>query len=326
MISSANQWAQIELRHLVALQAIAATGSFGRGAILVGYTQSAISQQIAALEAIVGERLIERARGPRPITLTEPGRLLVQHADAIVAQLHAAHADVVAYRAGEIGVLRVGTYQSVGTQLLPTVLRSFGAAWPRVEIELTEDPREERLLTMLANGELDLAFTTIPLLDGPFEAMELLIDPWMLLVAKDAPLAEQTVLVALHALVGQPMIGYRECRSTTLLEAYVQQQGVALHTIFRSDDNGTVRGLVAAGMGAALVPRLAVEPDPRVVVRSLEGMIPPRVIGLAWHRDRYRSPAAHAFIEAALRCSRAFAASHDDSTPAVPRENTLHER
>ncbi len=316
MISDPYQWAQIELRHLVALHAIAETGSFGRAAVLVGYTQSAISQQIATLEAIVGERLIDRARGPRPITLTEPGRMLAQHAKTIVARLRAAHADVLAYRAGEIGTLRVGTYQSVGTQLLPIVLRTFGATWPRVEIQLTENPREEQLLELVASGDLDLAFTTIPVLDGPFAAVELMIDPWVLLIARDSPLATETRDVVILDLSDQPMIGYRQCRSTTLLEAHVQQQGVALHTIFRSDDNGTVRGLVAAGMGAALVPRLALEPDPRVVVRSLEGTIPPRVIGLAWHQDRYRSPAADAFIEVARQCSLTFAENHYGS-PAI---------
>jgi DNA-binding transcriptional LysR family regulator len=326
MISDPYQWAQIDLRHLVALQAIAETGSFGRAAILVGYTQSAISQQIARLEAIVGERLIERSRGPRPIMLTEPGRMLAHHAKTIVAQLRAAHADVAAYRAGEVGILRVGTYQSVGTRLLPIVLRSFGGAWSRVEIQLTEDPRDERLLALVASGDLDLAFTAIPMLEGPFAGVELMRDPWMLLLSRDMPLAEKAEGIVLQDLIDQPMIGYRECRSTTLLEAYIQRQGVTLNTIFRSDDNGTVRGLVAAGMGAALAPQLALEPDPRVVVRSLDGMIPPRIIGLAWHRDRYRSPAAEAFIEVARQCSRTFMETYYDEQSEKTAVDAVPER
>src|SRR5579862_9032943 len=138
MINDSTYWTRIELRHLVALQAVAETASFGRAAMLVGYTQSAISQQIAALEEIVGERLIERSRGPRPVTLTEAGQLLVSHAEHIVAHLRAAQADMVAYQAGEAGVLRLGIFQSVGARVLPEVLRAFIASWPQVEARFTE--------------------------------------------------------------------------------------------------------------------------------------------------------------------------------------------
>src|SRR5581483_10123196 len=89
-------WHGVELRHLAALQALAQERSFGRAGRRLGYTQSAISQQIAALERAVGERLVERPGGPRPVTLTEAGRLLLRHADAIVARLQAAQADMAA--------------------------------------------------------------------------------------------------------------------------------------------------------------------------------------------------------------------------------------
>src|SRR5215212_6341538 len=109
---SANGFLDIELRHLAALQAVSEEGSFGRAATRLGYTQSAISQQIATLERIVGERLVERPGGPRPISLTEAGRLLLRHASSIVARLQAAQADLQALRAGESGTIRVGTFQS----------------------------------------------------------------------------------------------------------------------------------------------------------------------------------------------------------------------
>src|SRR5918911_1917769 len=134
----ADRWAGLELRHLLALAAVAREGSFGRAAVALGYTQSAISQQIAALERIVGERLLERPGGPRPVSLTEAGELLLRHADAIVARLAAAKADLQALAEGEGGVLRVGIYQSVGQRILPELMRRYAAAWPRVEIALTE--------------------------------------------------------------------------------------------------------------------------------------------------------------------------------------------
>ncbi len=298
MISETTQWARIELRHLIALQAIAETSSFGRAALQVGYTQSAISQQIAALEEIVGERLIERSRGPRPVALTEAGHMLARHAEAIVAQLRAAQADVAAFQAGEAGLLRLGSYQSVSARILPEVLRTFFAAWPRVEARVIEDARDDVLLASLARGDLDLSFTVFPLLDGPFEGVELLADPWLAVIAADSPLALSTDPLPLAALADQPLIGFRQCRTSAMLATYLRIHGVTPNYVFHSDDNGAVRGMAAVGIGVALAPSLAVEPDPRVVVRPLADT-PPRVIGLAWQRDRYRSPAMRAFVETA---------------------------
>src|SRR5690349_24842610 len=89
-----NDWLGVELRHLAALEAVARTGSFGRAARELGYTQSAVSQQIAQLERIVGQQLIHRPGGPRRVEPTEAGLLLLGHADAIVARLDAARADM----------------------------------------------------------------------------------------------------------------------------------------------------------------------------------------------------------------------------------------
>src|SRR5215210_4589091 len=135
---SHDNWLGVELRHLAALQAVAEQGSFGRAALELGYTQSAVSQQIATLERIVGERLIERPGGPRPVTMTEAGRLLLRHAESIMARLQAAQADIAALSSGAAGTLRVGVFQSVGAKVLPTVMRRFHGLWPEVDIELRE--------------------------------------------------------------------------------------------------------------------------------------------------------------------------------------------
>src|SRR5205809_5351303 len=114
-----DRWLGVELRHLIALEAVAREGSFGRAATSLGYTQSAVSQQIATLERIVGERLVERPGGPKAVSLTEAGELLLRHAQAIVARLVAAQADLSALSDGAAGVLRVGIYQSIGARVLP---------------------------------------------------------------------------------------------------------------------------------------------------------------------------------------------------------------
>src|ERR1700674_5618900 len=156
----ANVWRGLELRHLIALQAVAHAGTFGRAASQLGYTQSAMSQQIASLEALVGQRLIERARGQPSVDLTEAGRLLLNHANAIMARIQAAHADFEAFGKGALGVLRVGTYQSVNTRILPALMRDFSAAWPQVEVRLTEVASDD-LLPLVERGELDLSFEAL---------------------------------------------------------------------------------------------------------------------------------------------------------------------
>src|ERR671928_1083075 len=191
-----DRWLGIELRHLTALEAVAREGSFGRAAKSLGYTQSAVSQQIAALERIVGARLLERPGGPRPVPLTEAGELLLRHAEAIVARLAAAQADLAALADGAAGVLRVGIYQSVGARVLPELMRRFSEAWPLVEIQLTESSNDSDLLMAVERGELDLTFADLPLTEGPFEAVELLRDPYVLIVPADSPLAERDTLPA----------------------------------------------------------------------------------------------------------------------------------
>src|ERR671930_594491 len=194
-----DRWLGIELRHLMALEAVAREGSFGRAAKSLGYTQSAVSQQIAALERIVGARLVDRPGGPRPVSLTEAGELLLRHAEAIVARLAAAQADLGALAEGEGGVLRVGIYQSVGQRILPELMRRYGAAWPRVEIALTESASDAELLARVERGELDMTFADLPLVEGPFEAVELLRDPYVLIVPAGSPLADRATPPTPHS-------------------------------------------------------------------------------------------------------------------------------
>ena len=161
-IMESDSWLGVEVRHFAALEAVAREGSFGRAAASLGYTQSAISQQIQTLERLVGERLVERPGGPRAVSLTEAGALLLRHAEAIVSRLHAAQADMAALAQGHGGRLRVGTFQSVGARVLPAVMRRFSAEWPDVHVELTESASDEELQRLVERGELDLAFAMPP--------------------------------------------------------------------------------------------------------------------------------------------------------------------
>ena len=201
----------VELRHLAALEAVAREGSFGRAASALGYTQSAISQQIATLERSVGERLLERPGGPRAVSLTEAGQLLLRHAEAIVSRLDAARADMASLRAGESGVLRVGTYQSVGARVLPAVMRRFRGEYPGITLELHEPTADPELYEEIEGGEIDLAFCSPPLPDGPFDSLPLMTDPYVLVVPADHALASGNSETTLADLDGLPLIGSLAC-------------------------------------------------------------------------------------------------------------------
>src|SRR3954451_8857208 len=202
-IMEPDRWLGVELRHLAALQAVSQEASFGRAARRLGYTQSAVSQQIAALERAVGERLIERPGGSRPVALTEAGRLLLAHAEAIVARLKAAQADMAALRQGEAGTLRVGTFQSVGARVLPAVMTRFTHEWPDIGIQLEESGIDEELALWVERGELDLAFVMLPIDAEPLQTEQLLRDPYVLVVGPESPFAARDRPPTLREIAGE---------------------------------------------------------------------------------------------------------------------------
>jgi DNA-binding transcriptional LysR family regulator len=315
----------IEVRHLAALEAVAEEGSFRRAATRLGYVQSAISEQIAVLERIVGQRLVERSRGSAPVELTDAGEVLLGHAKAIVARIKAAEADLGALTDGSAGSLRLGIYQSVGARIVPRLLPRYARDWPDVRVLPREAPTDAGLFELVERGELELSFADLPLHPGPFESIDLLVDPYVLLVAADSPIAGDGP-VGLDELAGLPLIGHVTCRVLPRVEAELRGQGIEPNFVFRSDILTTVQALVGAGVGSAIIPRLGIDhSDPRTAVVELAEGVPvqPRVISLFWHRDRYRSPAALGFIEAAREvCAQVTAELDGTVRPLVRRSRS----
>ena len=293
---ASDGWLGAELRHFLALEAVSREGSFGRAAAALGYTQSAVSQQIAALERIVGHRLVERPGGPKPVSLTEAGKLLLTHADAIAARVAAAQADLTALAEGQAGTLRVGVFQSAGQRILPRVMQRFLEEWPQVKVALTESADDTELLSLVERGELDLTFADLPLTEGPFDSVELLRDPYVLVVPAGSQLAERAAPPTWREIAELDLITHKHCRS---LEHMMAEARRPLRFVFRSDHNQTVQALVASGVGSALVPLLTMDPEDESTELISLPRIQPRLISFVWHRDRYRTPAARAFVETA---------------------------
>ena len=313
----------IEIRHLAALEAVAEEGSFRRAAARLGYVQSAISEQIASLERIVGRRLVERSPGAGGVRLTEAGEVLLGHGRAIIARVKAAEADLSALTDGSAGTLKLGIYQSVGIRILPQLLQRYAVDWPAVRVLPQESPTDAGLFDLVESGELELSFADLPLPEGPFGSVEIMRDPYVLLVPASSPLVERKN-VALDDVAELPLIGHQTCRVFPRVEAELRAQGAEPNIVFRSDIIGTVQALVAAGVGIAIVPRLAVDPgDERTRMIQLGADMPvqPRTIALFWHRDRRRSPAALGFVEAAQAICKQVTAELDGKVAPLVRRS-----
>jgi DNA-binding transcriptional LysR family regulator len=316
MEGGGSSWHGVELRHFAAFEAVARTRSFSAAALSLGYTQSAVSGQITALERIVGARLFTRIRGSRAVELTEAGRALVGHASAITARVAAAALDLESVQLGHAGVVRIGTFQTAAQTLLADMLRALAGAESSLRTTLYEDALIENLITMLERGEIDLAFVLLPVNAPEVETVELIEDPWYLLVPSDHALAGETLLQP-EDLAGVPLISLqrmlppalpaRSPRSIYLVEDAILAAGVVPDIALRLNDYHSVSVLVEAGMGCGLVPSLALDPRPEVIAIPIDTRLPPRIVGIAWLRERQQTSAIARVIATAREVARDYA-------------------
>jgi DNA-binding transcriptional LysR family regulator len=289
----------LNVQRLRVLRQVAMSGSFSRAAEALSYTQSAVSQAIATLEAEAGATLLERdRRGVRP---TAVGAALVAHADAILARLDAAETDLAAIVGGRGGNLRMASFPTAGSTLMPLAIATFAAAHPEVALSLAEGEPEE-IAPRLRAGEFDLALLFEFREAGERHEAGL----------RRVDLLEDLMYVALpdrHPLADKPRLRLEDLRA----ESWVQTSAAspcARHVVrschgagfqpnvsFESDDYLTVQGLVAAGVGVALVPQLAlssVREDIRV--RALHPHGPVRRVVAATPRGAGSLPAAERML------------------------------
>jgi DNA-binding transcriptional LysR family regulator len=298
-------WAGLEMRHLLALVAVVEAGTFSKAAEQLGYTQSAVSQQVATLERIVGTPLFERPGGPRPVRLTAAGEVLLTHSRAVLARVSSAATDLRALASGEQGELRVGTLPSVGTKILPRLLGAFRAGWPGIEIVLRESRDCAELIHGVETGDIDVTFIDIgPYETGSLEVRPVLDDPMVFLAPAGAPEAGQRT-VSIADIAHLPMIGTRNVGCRQIIEDAFRQAPVSPTYLFRSDDNPTIQGLIGSGMAYAVLPLLTVdENDPNVAIIPIRPKPPPRRLGIAWHPDRRPPLTLLPFVEAAADICR----------------------
>ncbi|MEU4131842.1 LysR family transcriptional regulator [Streptomyces wuyuanensis] len=248
----------IEARHLRVLRAVAATGSFSAAARELGCTQPAVSQQMKALEASAGTPLLVRAG--REMRLTQAGEALVRHAAGILAGLTAAEEEVAAIAGLRAGRVRLVSFSSGSSTLVPTALAALRAAHPgtRVSLVEAEPPRSEE---MLREGDCDVALA-FRYGTGGTEWADLVVRPLLSdrlvgLVPEGHRLADAGS-VSIADLADEPWIaGCPRCRRQ--LVAVCEESGFTPRINFATDDYPAVVGLVGAGLGVAVLPELALE-------------------------------------------------------------------
>ncbi len=288
----------LDLRRIHVLCEVARHGSFSAAAEALGYTQPAVSRQIATLEAETGAMLVRRV--PQGAVLTDAGRLLVERGEAIMARIDEAESELHALLGLGGGRLRVASFASAASSIVPLAIAKFRERHPAVELSIAmADPVDS--LPRLRAGELDMALSHDPewlsqSVTG-IEFVHLFDDPMYVALPSGHPLVDAPKL-DLTCFAQEPwMLGTTtSCPDSRLFLRACLAAGFEPKIAFQNDDYAAVLGFVAAGVGVALIPDMAargIRHD--VVIRELEPAPPPRPIMVAVPSG-YRSPAVQAMI------------------------------
>jgi DNA-binding transcriptional LysR family regulator len=290
----------LNVQRLRVLREVLAQGSFSEAANALNYTQSAVSQAIATLETEAGVPLIERdRRGVRPTTA---GERLAEHAGRILTQLDAAEAELGAIAGVAGGELRLASFPTAGATLMPLAIAAFRSAHPEVTLSLVEGEPEE-LIPRLRDGEFDLGlifeFEGTGELGPGLRSAPLFEDPMKLALPKGHRLARKEQ-VALADLSDDAWVQTSEASACARHVVRVcRAAGFEPRVSFESDDYLTVQGLVAAGVGVALIPQLALSQTVSydIAVRELQPDGPVRHVVVATPGTGVSLPAAAAMLE-----------------------------
>jgi DNA-binding transcriptional LysR family regulator len=290
----------LNLGRLQVLCEVINRGSFSAAAEALSYTQSAVSQSIARLEAEIGTTLVVRDR--RGVRATAAGSTLVTHAEAIFAQVDAAETELAAVLGARAGRLRVASFPSAGATLMPLAVARFRREHPDVSLTLAEGEPED-IGPRVRAGEFDLAllFQFPGVRERPaagLRSTKLLEDPMHVALPAEHPLVDKRAL-SLADLRDQHWV--QTSASSPCARHVVRSclaAGFEPYVAFESDDYDTVQGLVAAGVGVALIPRLALtRVHSGIVVRALAPSSPTRQVTVATMNGPGVAPAARAMIE-----------------------------
>ncbi len=298
----------LDVHRLRILLAVVESGSVTAAAEQLGYSPSAVSQQLRRLEREAGQPLLQRhARGMVP---TDAGTVLASHARKVVRQLSAAEADLREIAGLRRGRLDFGTFPTVGSSFVPIAVRRFRELHPFVTLTIRSE-REDALIAMLEDGRVGLSllwdYEWDRLDTRRFDLRTLFDDPTVLVVGADHPLARRRE-VALGQLAEQSwIIRANDHPVVEVLRRSALAAGFEPRISFEANDYQEAQAMVSVGLGVALAPRTAVvNKHPRVRILSLGDSVPARRILLAQRHDRVRAPAEMGFGEVLLEVARTY--------------------
>jgi DNA-binding transcriptional LysR family regulator len=286
----------LDLRRMRALREVASLGSLSAAAEALEYTQPAISQQIAALEREAGIRLLER--GTRPARLTDAGRALVAHADAVLARLDDAEQELDEIKGLRAGRLRLATFSTALATLVPRALAVFTQRHPDVHVSVVDD-QLQGVIARLARWELDLGLIyvhdALPEPDVELDRVHLFDEPFELLLPHQHRFARRRSL-KLDQLSEETWIGGIGAYQRILLHS-CQNAGFEPRIAYHTDDYRAIQAFVAAGLGVAMLPRLALTLMPPGISRAgIRNHPPVRRVYAARLAKSYRSPATDTMV------------------------------
>jgi DNA-binding transcriptional LysR family regulator len=296
--------------HLRTLATVLRCGSFADAARQLGYTPSAVSQQISTLERQLKVSLFER--DARSIRATPAAEFIVASSGAVLGSLRSLEDDISLLLGGVIGRIRVGSFPSASEHLLPAALSTFKRANDRIDVVLDEGEPQE-LVPLLLARELDVALVyRYALVPRPWprgvKTRRLVTEDLLLVLPPGHPQAGNDV-VDVGRLADDTWVSTRNgTAAATMLRQLCRSHGFEPAVSYRSNNYGVIQGLVRAGMGIAIIPALGYQPHEELAVARVESASTYREVFLALSPAVPR-PLVDAFTEALEQAGRALAAS-----------------
>lgn len=284
----------VKLSQLRALVAVAEYGNFGEAGLHLSVSQSAVSHAIATLEQELGVVLLSRGR--HGATLTPVGERILQRAQAMLCLLDEMGREANLAKGLKGGEVRIASFRSVATHILPGVMAQFQHRFPGISVTLNELRGCVYAEQELREGRADIGITILPT-SGEFRVWEILRDEYLLLFPPQHELSKYPVLtwdqIARHTLIMPPEDD--SCRA--MIREHLAKLGRDLKPTYQVREDSTVVSMVRQGLGIGIIARLAAEPIPtEVETRSLPDPLQ-RVIGVALLSEALHPPAVYAFLD-----------------------------
>jgi LysR family hydrogen peroxide-inducible transcriptional activator len=280
------------LEGLRCLCAVVETKGFRSAAERLRRSQSAISQQIKALEHESGHTLVDR-KSCRP---TPAGEVLYERSRRILSDAEALERLLREFDESEVSDLRLGTSDTTALYMLPEAVRAFSKAFPKTQLSIV-NRSSDAIADLVRRGELDLGIVTLPLNLDDLTELALFEEKMVLVVPKQHALAKSPGVTLTELRHEKLLLLEPETRTGRLLRDHFLRKGFTPQTVLQSGSFEVIKRYVAEGIGLAFLPELTVPDKDRYLRKISVAGLPHVQIGAIWRKGAYRKKAQMAFLE-----------------------------